>query len=381
VRGRDTYGVDKDYVDSVHGKIGCINCHKGKNVSDKDKAHEGLVKDPSEKDGGGVCIQCHSDITSKYKHSMHYKLTGIFNIVSTIIEPNKIPDTILPAAAKLDCLNCHASCGSCHVAWPKVAEGGLLNRHRFEKNPPMDKTCYACHGSRYAGEYMGKLGPSPDVHYEKYQMVCTDCHKGEFLHDTQPASATRFYAVRQPMCTDCHPNAVPGKSNIAMHNAHKKDEVACTVCHATEYFNCVNCHVSLDVKEAGKIKVIFPSEPLETFKIARNYDRSKYNPYKYDLVRHTPMKKDSLASFYWFQDVLTGKPGPKDLIANYDALPTWNSASVHTIQRKTKQNSSCNACHGHKDLFLTKDDLVPSEPTANLKVIVNKIPPMIKERR
>ena len=377
MRGRDVWGVDKAFLNTVHGQVGCINCHKGHNVDNVKEAHKGLVQDPSEPGGGGVCKQCHPDITSTYAHSMHYKLTGIFNIVGTISSPNKIKNTLLPAAAKLDCLNCHATCGSCHVAWPKVAEGGLLSRHRFFKNPPMDKTCYACHGSRYAGEYMGILGPYPDVHFEKYQMTCTDCHEGKFLHDTQPADATRFYAVRQPMCTDCHPNAVPGKSNIPMHNAHKKDELACTVCHATEYFNCTNCHVSLDAGQPGKLSVIFPSDPLVTFKIGRNYDRSKYNPYKYDLVRHTPMLKNSLASFRWFQYVLTGKPGPKDLIANYNALPTWNSASVHSIQLRTPQDRTCNSCHGHKGLFLTKDDLKPGDPKANFKIIVTKIPPRI----
>jgi hypothetical protein len=379
VRGRDTYGVDKDFVDSVHGQIGCIPCHKGKNVDDMDQAHAGMVKDPSEEEGGGICRQCHDDITSTYKNAMHYNLTGIKDITGTLITPHKMQDTLLPAAWKLDCANCHASCGSCHVAWPAVAEGGLLNRHRFEKRPPMEKTCYACHGSRFAGEYMGLLGPSADVHYEKYQMVCIDCHKGEQLHHTQPDGVKRYYATVTPRCEQCHPDAAPGSSEISMHNAHKKDELACTVCHATEYFNCTGCHVSLDVKVAGKIKVIFPSDPLETFKIGRNIDRSPENPYAYNLVRHTPMKRDSLASFRSFQAVLTGTPGPKDLVANYDALPTWNSASIHTIQRRTRQNSSCNACHGHADLFLTKGDLKSDEPKANMKIVVEKIPPKVKK--
>ena len=336
-----------------------------------------MVQDPSEAGGGGVCRQCHQDIASHYKNSMHYNLTGIKDIAGTIISPHKMENTLLPAAWKLDCANCHASCGSCHVAWPKVAHGGLLAGHMFQKNPPMKKTCYACHGSRFAGEYMGLLGPTPDVHYGKYQMTCTDCHKGDLLHRTLPKGVKRYYAAATPMCVQCHPNAVPGKSNVPMHNAHRKNELACTVCHATEYFNCTNCHVSLDASEPGKLNVIFPAGPLETFKIGRNIDRSRYNPYKYDLVRHSPMLKDSLASFRYFQYVLTGKPGPKDLVSNFDALPTWNSASVHTIQLKTPQNRSCNSCHGHKGLFLTKSDLRPGDPKANLRIIVNKIPPRI----
>ncbi|MDA8326390.1 MAG: hypothetical protein M0033_09235, partial [Nitrospiraceae bacterium] len=257
--------------------------------------------------------------------------------------------------------------------------GGLLERHRFQKNPPMEKTCYACHGSRFAGEYMGLLGPAPDIHYEKYQMVCTDCHKGDQLHHTRPEGVKRYYATVTPRCEQCHPDTEPGKSEIPMHNAHKKNELACTVCHAIEYFNCTDCHVSLDVKQAGDISVIFPSNPLVTFKIGTNMDRSPDNPYKYNLVRHTPMLRDSLASFRYFQYVLTGAPGPKDLISNYDALPTWNSASIHTIRLRTPQNRSCNSCHGRKELFLTKDDLKPGDPKANLKVIVGKIPPRIKK--
>jgi thiosulfate/3-mercaptopyruvate sulfurtransferase len=379
VRGRDTYGVDKEFVDSDHGQIGCINCHKGQNVADKDKAHKEMVKDPSEEGGGGVCKECHDDITSTYKDAMHYKLTGILDIVGTITSPHKMEDTLLPAAWDLDCADCHASCGSCHVAWPAVAKGGLLNRHRFQKKPPMDKTCYACHGSRFAGEYMGKLTPVPDVHYAKLQMECVDCHTGEQLHHTKPDGVKRYYATETPRCEQCHPDAESGNSRVAMHNVHPKDTLACTVCHANEYFNCTNCHVSLDVKQPGQIKVIFPSAPLVTFKIGTNIDRSSGNPYKYNLVRHTPMKKDSLASLRYFQAVIKGAPGPEDLVANYDALPTWNSASVHNIQRQTKQNSSCNACHGHKELFLTKDDLEPDEPAANQKIIVDKIPAEIKK--
>ncbi|OIP51500.1 MAG: hypothetical protein COX17_06315 [Deltaproteobacteria bacterium CG23_combo_of_CG06-09_8_20_14_all_60_8] len=368
-----------EFVESNHGKIGCITCHKGTNVFNEEKAHKDLIKDPSDEGGGGVCKDCHDDISSTFKNSMHYTLKGIADITGTISQPHKMEETLLPAAWKLDCAECHTSCGSCHVAWPEVAKGGLLDRHLFQKTPPMEKTCYACHGSRFAGEYMGLLGKTADVHYEKVQMVCVDCHKGDQLHNTKPETSKRYYDTETSRCEGCHPDSKAGSSKTAMHKAHPEGTLGCAVCHANEYFNCTNCHVSLDIKEAGKIKVIFPSDPLFTFKIGKNIDITPNNPYKYNLVRHSPMKKDSLASLRSFQDVLTGKPGPEDLISNYDALPTWNSASVHNIQRHTKQNSSCNACHGHKELFLTKDDLVPEDPKANQKIIFDKIPGKIKK--
>ncbi len=337
-------------------------------------AHKGLVADPSEEGGGGVCAQCHDEIASTYKESMHYTLKGIMDIVGTITSPHKMGDTLLPEAWALDCANCHASCGSCHVAWPKVSKGGLLDRHRFQRKPPMEKTCFGCHGSRFAGEYVGFLGATADVHYEKGQMECYDCHKGSQIHETRPAGVKRYYATETPRCEECHPDAVAGGSKVAMHNAHPKDTLACTVCHASDYFNCMNCHVSLDVKREGEIEVIFPSDPLVTFKIGRNIDISPNNPYKFNLVRHTPMLKDSLASLRYFQEVLKGAPGPLDLVANWDALPTWNSASVHNIQKMTRQNRSCDSCHGNKDLFLTRDDLMPGDPAANLQIVVEPVP-------
>lgn len=380
MRGRDTYGVAMDFVESVHGELGCITCHKGHNDEDKDLAHKDLIKDPSEEDGAGICKECHEDIAATYKDSMHYNLTGIMDITGTITSPHKMEDTLLPEAWELDCAECHASCGGCHVAWPAVAKGGLLDRHRFQKTPPMEKTCYGCHGSRFAGEYMGKLGATADVHYEKGQMVCADCHTANQLHNTQPKGVKRYYATTTVRCEQCHPDAAKsGRSKIAMHNAHPDGTLACAVCHANEYFNCTDCHVSLDIKQAGQIKVIFPSKPLVTFKIGKNIDQSPGNPYKYNLVRHTPMKKDSLASLRYFQSVLKGAPGPEDLVANYDALPTWNSASVHSIQRRTKQNRSCNSCHGQRHLFLTADDLKSDEPTANEKIIFKTVPAKVTE--
>jgi len=363
--------VAKDFLETPHGELGCRYCHRGKNVDDEDEAHQGLVRDPSDAGGGGVCKECHEDITETYKDSMHYTLKGIMDIVGTISSPHKMQDTLLPEAWALDCAECHASCGSCHVAWPHVSKGGLIDRHRFQKKPPMEKTCFGCHGSRFAGEYVGFLGETADVHYEKGQMECYDCHKGSEFHETKPANAKRYYATETPRCENCHPDAVAGRSSIPMHNAHKKNELACQVCHATTYFNCQNCHVSLDVKKEGEIKVIFPSDPLYTFKIGKNIDIGPNNPYRYNLVRHSPMKKDSLASLRYFQKVLKGKPGPADLIASWDALPTWNSAAVHSIQRKTEQNQSCNSCHGVGKLFLTRDDIRPDDPKANYSVTVD----------
>lgn len=58
------FADDADFVQSVHGKVGCVICHGGdSSVEDKSEegkkaAHQGLVADPSEEN----CNTCHSEI-------------------------------------------------------------------------------------------------------------------------------------------------------------------------------------------------------------------------------------------------------------------------------------------------------------------------------
>jgi thiosulfate/3-mercaptopyruvate sulfurtransferase len=63
-----------------------------------------------------------------------------------------------------------------------------------------------------------------------------------------------------------------------------------------------------------------------------------------------------------------------DAMPNYDDLPTWTKAAPHNIRRITKQNQSCNHCHGNVEIFLTKGNLDPRYPKANIKVAIEKPP-------
>jgi len=101
---------------------------------------------------------------------------------------------------------------------------------------------------------------------------------------------------------------------------------------------------------------------LTGFKIGRNPIQSGYRPWKYVPVRHVPIAEDSFSDY------------GQDLLADFDALPTWKYATPHTIQRITPQNESCNACHGNAEVFLTAGDVAPEEMGANWRVIVDEIP-------
>ena len=64
----------------------------------------------------------------------------------------------------------------------------------------------------------------------------------------------------------------------------------------------------------------------------------------------------------------------KDLLPNFDALPTSLYATPHDIQRNTPQTETCGACHGNAEFFLTAEDVLPEELEANKDVIVEELP-------
>jgi len=92
--------------------------------------------------------------------------------------------------------------------------------------------------------------------------------------------------------------------------------------------------------------------------------KSEKRPERFAVLRHVPIDKETY-DFY-----------VKNGLENFDKVPTWKFASPHNVVRKTKQNSSCNSCHGNKDLFLLEKDIELSEKGANKDVIVpdNMIP-------
>jgi thiosulfate/3-mercaptopyruvate sulfurtransferase len=256
------------------------------------------------------------------------------------------------------CASCHASCGQCHVSRPTAVGGGLLAGHQFKKTPPMKETCTSCHVTRVGQEFLGENeGIEGDVHWAKAAMLCSKCH-GKELHAASKEGDHRYTKAEGPQCLNCHAKVKPGGSGIPQHDLHG-DKLSCQVCHSVQYKNCSACHVGKDDKG---VKYFKTAGTEMDFKIGLNPLPSPERPYKYVTVRHAPASPQGF-DFY-----------AKNLQPNFDALPTWKYATPHNIQRKTPQNSSCNACHGNAELFLTAEDVKPAEREANQKVIVPTVP-------
>jgi translation initiation factor 2 subunit 3 len=67
-------------------------------------------------------------------------------------------------------------------------------------------------------------------------------------------------------------------------------------------------------------------------------------------------------------------------LENYDQISNWQRSPTHNIQRFTPQNGECNACHGVSKVFLTQDDILPTDSPAVKDYVVDKIPEVIKNK-
>jgi thiosulfate/3-mercaptopyruvate sulfurtransferase len=323
-----------------------------------------------------VCGKCHPDVAHTFEDSLHSTVRGFM----TALEQRTTPadhDNLSQMFAE-NCSTCHNTCGDCHVSRPKSVGGGLYDGHIFQRTPPMDLSCNACHGSRVSNEFMGKNAGLPsDLHYLQANMNCLSCHTGREMHgdpgdckdchpgpeaDTLQVANQRYAGVQSPRCETCHVTVSTGQDDVIMHQMHGS-KLSCQVCHSVAYTNCDGCHVSKDQLTGMPVHEL--DSNYMTFVIGKNPSVSYERPYLYVPVRHVPVLPDSFAGY------------GIDLLTNFGKEPTWKYTTPHNIQLRTPQSKSCNSCHGNQALFLTADKVTPDEMKANEDVIVDKVPPKI----
>ncbi|MEN8189883.1 MAG: rhodanese-like domain-containing protein [Thermodesulfobacteriota bacterium] len=352
--------VANDFLKDPHGEIPCQMCHKGNpSTDDPETAHQGLITDPS-LSPQQTCGQCHEEITETAVNSLHMNPAVLFDTLGkrcSVEQVEKLSKNVI----KGQCMTCHrGNCGSCHVSRPDVAGGGLRDGHRFFKQPDFIYQCFPCHTSPTGNDFIGKRGGG-DVHYQKFGMRCTDCHKGDQMHSAAEKIGNRFQREGRPSCQSCHQDLKKG--TIPEHEVHL-DKVDCAVCHATSYQNCRSCHMGVD---EDNISYSVSPPPFQGFKIGKNPDKHSA---RYTLFREVAVDRDAFKS-------VIGK------MKRFSALPTYKRAAPHTIQRRTWQNSDCNHCHGAKEIFLTREDMAFDQIVANRHILLNdnEIPAPVDSQR
>lgn len=343
---------DAKFVQSTHGKLGCVFCHQGNGAtSDKTAAHQGLIAEPSAQPEKN-CQFCHSQQVQHYKTNLHVNQNGYWTYFKTVGADVNSP--VLREAFNNHCAECHATCGQCHISRPAFTGGGFLAGHSASKNAPVKETCTACHGARIGDEFFGNYDFIPaDVHQSKLKMTCMSCHKPASVHGDGQVRAT-MWDKPTVTCEACHKDTM-SNPNILQHTLHK-DKLSCQVCHSVAYKNCANCHTGKDAKGLP-FRTLDPS--WLDFKIGRNPNKTAERPYNYIVVRHVPANADLFKGY----GIIFPNP-----------VPSWQMTTPHNIQRKTSQNASCDACHGNAKIFLTVDAVKPEEREVNRSVIVDRVP-------
>ncbi len=360
--------VAPSFMETPHGEIPCEDCHGG-NPKDNNwqTAHNDIIRDPSFVSADRVCGDCHREIVESATKSLHYTLTPFFTTILARAE-KKDPETskTLEKSIQKHCGGCHSSCGQCHISRPDYVKGGFLSKHHFNKTPPMNTSCASCHGGRVHGEFTGVNSDfEPDTHFEDEEMTCTSCHNAKEMHADKMAVNTRYDLPQRPRCIQCHKDIFSEDSSNKTHEAHGQ-KLACQVCHGQANKNCFSCHVGTDKKGLPYFKC---DKTEFLFKIGLNPRKTRDFPYDFVVLRHVPTARDTF-DFYLHNG-----------LGNFYAMPTWKPDTPHNIRKKTKQNQSCNNCHGNPGLFLQEKDLSKEERTANKDVIVpvKRIPQKIPE--
>ncbi|CAG0964110.1 hypothetical protein GEOBC_00896 [Geobacteraceae bacterium] len=322
-----------------HFAEGCAFCHKGnEKVKDKDAAHKGLVKRPS--DDLTLCGRCHGEIAKKYGASLHYTTSGLKHGVSprfSASEKKIFNEKVFPKA----CNSCHATCGDCHVKSPVIGgvNMGLIKGHAFVRKDE-GKTCALCHGGRVYPEFTGEYGGTPDVHYQK-GMICLDCHRQNELHGDGTTALSRHEVKGRPTCIGCHPAGSEKSDKSRAAHAPHAGKLSCASCHSgAPYRNCTDCH--LGAGATAKPGFILGKNPR--------------NPKEVTTLRVIPTVRDTFKN-------------AGIAMESYDALPNYWPSAPHNIKKRTERTRSCDVCHRDQKDFLTEQTLIKDGSTANRSLI------------
>jgi len=346
--------VRESFLNTTHGQLGCISCHKGNPDADqKSAAHAALISHPSDQ-ADIYCASCHQEQSSHQKTSMHYSQEGYHTLFEersgfafAYFGNRRDESRIYP-----DCGGCHTTCGECHVIRPRSANSGFISGHVFNRTPNLTNNCTACHGSRIGEEYTGSHdGLNPDVHYTFLAGVlkCEDCHSSHEMHGDGTQYEDRYDTNNSALasCENCHSY----DSNNHYHKMHWRGDagatLSCQTCHSQPYKNCNGCHAKGNSSHGG----ITGSSYL-LFKIGKNPKKSDDRPYDFVPVRHIPILPNTFENW-----------GVENL-ENFTSSPTWKYATPHNIQRWTAQTDTSNgggcghSCHNKDKFYLREADLL-----------------------
>jgi len=221
-KGLIDVSVDSDkYAQSVHGGIDCTACHKRFSANPhQPQNNSGITADISALASSlshkanadpvavAACTECHGDIYSSWKESVH----GI-----NIIDKKQTDGA--------SCTNCH---GSPHYITPKTNDASPVNR----KN--VVKVCGQCHEKEELAEKYGFGTHILERYYEsfhgkKYVLghqkapTCINCHGYHDIKKWDDPKSPVAWDNRMKTCGKCHEGATKKFVSAITHKPIGKD--------------------------------------------------------------------------------------------------------------------------------------------------------------
>jgi len=224
------------FRDSMHGSLGCSDCHVGV----KEYPHPKAAKLPS-------CSSCHEEPTSQLPKSVHSILgEGADGCASCHGKAHEVQ------GAEKVVLN---QCATCHE---EAVHGYQLGVHAAarktgDKQAP---TCTACHGGPH--RILPASDPNSPVSHARIPGTCATCHAQKFVMEREGVSTQPYYSYEESVhgkavvagsskaavCTDCHGvheirSASDAKSSIFKFNVPE----TCAKCHgavAAEFIQSIH---------------------------------------------------------------------------------------------------------------------------------------------
>jgi len=187
-----------EYVNSVHGEIGCTSCHQAL----ADKKHPSREPIASRREYSLAlnqsCRSCHAENFAQYEHSIHASLVAEGNQSAPV------------------CTDCH----SAHAVESMAVY-----------QPVTGLPCKNCHENvfdAYAQSVHGGARTRGNVIRESHIQapICADCHQAHGI--TAVAASDHL----QSTCLDCHDDASLAHKEWLPNAGLHLDVVSCAVCHA-----------------------------------------------------------------------------------------------------------------------------------------------------
>jgi len=229
---------DASFKASIHGMLGCTDCHKDV----KTVPHDPTPAKP-------VCATCHADQQTAYDHGIHAKAAAGGNTnVAKCEDCHGNVHQILPGSdpkSKVAHGNIPGTCGACHKQALVMASSGVSSApfNSYEQSvhgkavsggSGKAAVCTDCHGEH---DILAATDPKSPIAKFNVPLTCAKCHenvKQEYMQSVHGEAIARGNWAA-PVCTDCH----------GIHSIKAPNDPRSAVASANVQNTCAACHASV----------------------------------------------------------------------------------------------------------------------------------------